>query len=309
MSSGATEPTGVTRAAGAAVRGTRAVLVATLVVAALCAPSRAVAAGPADDGKALFEKNCTSCHTIGGGVRVGPDLKGVTKQVDPEWVRRFIAAPDKMIAAGDPRATALVKQFNGIAMPNLGLAAGQVAAIVAYLEAQGGAAPAVPAGGATGGTKGKGTAAQPVRSNAEEGKNLFTGSIQLANGGPPCLSCHAIAGIGTLGGGALGPDLTGAYTKYGGDRGVASVLTALPFPTMKPIFAGHGLTQREQANLLAFLRAASNGQRPGNAVWRLVLLGVAVAVFGLALALVIWPRRRLVVRRRIAPTYTPTGEE
>ena len=43
--------------------------------------------------------------------------------------------------------------------------------------------------------------------NDEAGKKLFTGETSFANGGPACMSCHN-AGVGTLGGGSLGPDLT-----------------------------------------------------------------------------------------------------
>lgn len=271
-------------------------LVAGLAVAALYSPVHAGAAAPIDNGKALFQQDCASCHSIGGGVRVGPDLKDVTKGSSTAWVQAFIVAPDKVIASGDARATALVKQFHGIKMPNLGLSSDQAAAIVAYLDSQSGAAPTSPSPAGQSAPKG----------NADAGKNDFTGATQLANGGPSCLSCHSIAGIGSLGGGTLGPDLTGAYKKYGGEAGIASVLTGLPFRTMKPLFADHPLTAREQANLAAFLRVASSEQRPSDSLWTLVLFGLAVAAFCLALAFVIWPRRYLVVRRRIAPTYTPT---
>ena len=156
---------------------------------------------------------------------------------------------------------------------------------------------------------GGGTGAPGAASGPSAGKDLFTGATQFTNGGPSCLSCHSIAGIGSLGGGALGPDLTGAYVKYGGDKGMAAVLASLPFPTMQPIFKGRSLTPAEQADLLAFLNQASHAQRPGGAIWKLVLLGLAAAGLGLALAFVIWRRRRLVVRSRIAPTYTPTDKE
>ena len=46
--------------------------------------------------------------------------------------------------------------------------------------------------------------------NAAVGKLLFTGEQSFASGAPPCMSCHS-AGVGVLGGGALGPDLTKTY--------------------------------------------------------------------------------------------------
>ena len=32
------------------------------------------------DGEQIFKTNCVSCHTIGGGRLIGPDLEGVTKK-------------------------------------------------------------------------------------------------------------------------------------------------------------------------------------------------------------------------------------
>jgi len=86
-----------------------------------------------DEGQQLFQTRCTACHTIGGGVRVGPDLKGVTERRDLAWLRRFILGPDQMLKEGDPIARAMLQEF-GIPMPNLGLTAPQVEAIIAYLQ-------------------------------------------------------------------------------------------------------------------------------------------------------------------------------
>ncbi len=246
--------------------------------------------GPAsaDSGQALFQQKCAACHTIGQGDRVGPDLKGVAARRDPAFLARFISVPDKVLAAGDAIATRLLKKYK-VPMPNLGLTDAEVGALVAYLQAQAAGAP-----------KQKPAEAAPPSlppGDPARGKNLFTGATQFAKGGAPCLSCHTIAGIGALGGGALGPDLTRAYTKYGGGAGISSILATLPFPTMRPIFGGHPLTAAEQADLGAFLKQASGAERPGSAVWRLLLLGAGGAAALLALALVAWPRRALAVRR------------
>ncbi|MBI4607901.1 MAG: cytochrome c [Candidatus Rokubacteria bacterium] len=39
------------------------------------------------EGQAIFQEKCVSCHTIGGGRLVGPDLQGVTARRDREWQR------------------------------------------------------------------------------------------------------------------------------------------------------------------------------------------------------------------------------
>jgi len=98
---------------------------------------------PAGSGATLFEQKCTACHTIGGGVRVGPDLAGVTERRPEAWLLQFITAPDKLFAARDPTATALLKQFNQIQMPNLGVTEEEAHALIAHLRSAGGvAAPA-----------------------------------------------------------------------------------------------------------------------------------------------------------------------
>jgi heme/copper-type cytochrome/quinol oxidase subunit 2 len=99
-------------------------------------------AAPSAEGRLLFEQKCTACHTIGQGVRIGPDLQGVTARRSREWLLRFVAAPDQLIAAKDPIVTPLVKQFNQIQMPNLALTEGEVRQLVDYLTVAGGAAPA-----------------------------------------------------------------------------------------------------------------------------------------------------------------------
>ncbi len=87
-----------------------------------------------EKGEKIFQEICTACHTVGGGVLVGPDLKGVTRRRDLAWLRRFILAPDQMLNEKDPIALALFEEY-GIPMPSFGLTEEQVEAIIAYLGA------------------------------------------------------------------------------------------------------------------------------------------------------------------------------
>ncbi len=84
-------------------------------------------------GQAVFETQCTACHTIGQGVKVGPDLQGVTEQRDSPWLIRWISEPDVMLAEGDPIASELLTEYNNIPMPNLQLSSGDVDNLIAYL--------------------------------------------------------------------------------------------------------------------------------------------------------------------------------
>ncbi|MCA9943154.1 MAG: nitrite reductase, copper-containing [Ardenticatenaceae bacterium] len=84
-------------------------------------------------GQEIFTAKCTACHTIGEGVRVGPDLQGVTQQRDPDWLARWITEPDVMLAEGDPTATELLAEHNNVPMPNLQLSSEEVDNVIAYL--------------------------------------------------------------------------------------------------------------------------------------------------------------------------------
>lgn len=87
-------------------------------------------------GQGLFISACAACHTIGEGVRVGPDLAGVTLRRDRTWLERYIQAPQRMIAQGDPVAVALDAQFPVVRMPNLGMSSTDVGDLLHYLGAQ-----------------------------------------------------------------------------------------------------------------------------------------------------------------------------
>jgi hypothetical protein len=105
-----------------------------------------------------------------------------------------------------------------------------------------------------------------------QGARLFMGQASFANGGPSCAACHSIATLPFPGGGSLGPDLTGAYPKYG-PPGLQNVLATLFFPTMAPIFTNRPLTPPEQRDLEAFFQQAAAAQ-PRPLDWQFVLMAV-----------------------------------
>jgi len=106
---------------------------------AAAAPAPAPISAPKlrlDAGRYLFVTRCAACHTIGRGVRIGPDLQGITRVRDHDWLVRFIEKPDQMLADKDSLATELFKKYNGVQMPNLRLGADEVDHLLQFLDAQ-----------------------------------------------------------------------------------------------------------------------------------------------------------------------------
>jgi cytochrome c2 len=248
-------------------------------------------AAMADEGSAVFSAKCSACHTIGKGKLVGPDLKGITSSQSHEWLEKWIMSPSAVIKSGDPTATSLVKQYS-MQMPDLGLSQTDVDAVITYIAAQSGGG----AAGATGTNAAPAAAMKLPPGDAEAGRELFVGNARLKNGGPPCMSCHSISGIGALGGGTLGPDLTNAFKDLGGESGIASFLSSVPTPTMNAVWTKHPLTPQEIANLTAFIKEGAVAQRPLNVLAQLIVLAVIGAIVLVIIAAAYWRRRLRGVR-------------
>ena len=89
-----------------------------------------------DRGKYLFGRDCLACHTIGHGDKVGPDLLGVTRVRDHQWLVQMVQSPEKLLNGSDPIATALLKKYNGVRMPHMWLSDGEVQLVIDFMERQ-----------------------------------------------------------------------------------------------------------------------------------------------------------------------------
>jgi protein SCO1/2 len=92
-------------------------------------------------GEDLFRTRCSTCHTIGKGDvvaleerRIGPDLYNVTQTRNREWLARWLAEPDKMLAEKDPLAMSMLAQYKNIPMPNLKLKDSDVTMLLGYMD-------------------------------------------------------------------------------------------------------------------------------------------------------------------------------
>src|SRR5690349_9417874 len=75
-------------------------------------------------GKMDFESKCFACHSMGHGRKLGPDLAGVTKRRNTDWVTRWLKSPEDMLAK-DADAKALLKEY-GVPMPNQNLSEAEI---------------------------------------------------------------------------------------------------------------------------------------------------------------------------------------
>jgi len=89
-----------------------------------------------DKGKYLFGKQCIACHTIGHGDNIGPDLMGITRNRERQWLVQMIQNPNQLLDAHDPIASVLLKKYKGIRMPSGLVGDIDVNYILSYLESQ-----------------------------------------------------------------------------------------------------------------------------------------------------------------------------
>ncbi|HTY98947.1 MAG TPA: multicopper oxidase domain-containing protein [Rhodocyclaceae bacterium] len=97
----------------------------------------------AAQGKLAFEGKCIACHTVGEGIKVGPDLLGVTRRRSDDWLARWLKSPDAMLKT-DADAKAMLERFK-LPMPDQGLSEIDAARLIGYFhwfDEHGGAAAA-----------------------------------------------------------------------------------------------------------------------------------------------------------------------
>jgi len=246
----------------------------------------------AQDAAAFFKQNCVSCHTIGGGRLTGPDLKDVTTRRDHAWLLRFVSDPKALIDSGDPVATQLFQEARGVLMPTLpGLTPDMVDAIILLIEAESKLEKSQ--------FVGMQVSDRPFTpQDIARGRAIMRGDVPQVGGGPSCLSCHTVRGMGALGGGRLGPDLTKVYERLQGRKGLATWLSAPATSTMQAVFRDTPLDAEEILPVVAYLEDAARQGGEDTGVGRVTFLllglgGAAAVLIGMDGA---WRRRFRAVR-------------
>ena len=90
-------------------------------------------------GEQLYRTRCVSCHSLTGNElagALGPDLLGVIKRRETQWLLNWLQAPDKMLSDKDPIALALYKRYNSLAMPNMRLNKEEALSLLDYIDGE-----------------------------------------------------------------------------------------------------------------------------------------------------------------------------
>ena len=97
------------------------------------------------DAKTEFTKNCATCHHIGGGDKIGPDLANVGERRSEEWLIKYIKYPIGMMQGdeeeegyetADPIAAALWDTYKPQMMAEQELEDDQIKQLLAYIKEQ-----------------------------------------------------------------------------------------------------------------------------------------------------------------------------
>lgn len=160
----------------------------------------------AQEGKDLFQKNCSVCHLIGEGKLVGPDLMGVTQRREKAWIEKFIRNSQEVIKSGDPVAVKLYEEHNKAIMPAFTqLSADEINSIIDYLDKW---QPAKKEVLTVDVNKKKGFKHDEVL----RGERMFYGLIPLEAGGSfNCTNCHNTVTSDTLNWNPSAVDLANSF--------------------------------------------------------------------------------------------------
>lgn len=249
----------------------------------------------AQDVASDFRQNCMSCHTVGGGRLTGPDLKNVGQRKERDWLVRFIVDPRVLIDSGDPYALELMRDARNAIMPALpGMTRARADALLDLIDAESQLEKSQ--------FVGVQISDRPfTAADIETGRRLFLGRQPLKNRGPACISCHSAHGIGALGGGTLGPDLTTIFERYEGRKVLSTWLSAPATPTMQSVYKNAALDAEEILPIVAYFQHTLQRNPDDTATSRLnfVLLGLGGTIVLLGLFDVMWRGRLKSVRRTL----------
>src|SRR3990172_13420786 len=122
------------------------------------------------------------------------------------------------------------------------------------------------------------------------GMEYFQGTRRFENGALPCISCHS-AGVGQLGGGILGPDLTKVYADESKNPLLSAAWINAGSPVMAPVFSNRNVTDEEVAHLRAFFAEQAKTEEKPSSTGTFTIIGLGGFVGILIVFNIIWSGR------------------
>ena len=222
----------------------------------------------ADAPAVMFMNRCAGCHTVGAGVRTGPDLKP-TAAWKMDDLLAAVKRMEKNVGPMSNDEVSTMAQFLRDSGANDRIAKEEARrAIVAMAQLE----PASP----------------------HKGRDLFFGRAPLANRGPNCAACHTVGGQG----GNLGLNLTNVKERFG-DMALVSAIEKPAFRIMTPVYAAHPVTKQEATHIAAYLKGVENDGVVSAAPPPVGAIGGSIAGVIIAFLAVSGIRRRPGIRARL----------
>ncbi len=201
-----------------------------------------------------FVRECSSCHTIGGGKLKGPDLiisinwsaDDLTKAV--KKMEKEVGTMSDAVIAG----IVLLMKDDSLKMR---LAAEEQRLILSR----------------------RALLAPP---DVSAGYDLFWGRRRFHNGGMNCSACHVVNGLG----GTLGPDLSSTAGKLG-EVALISAIEKASYKVMEPHYRTHPVTAQEALHVAAYLAQAPRTAIGAEFSFHLLAVFAAAGLSGAIVAL------------------------
>lgn len=232
------------------------------------------------EGKQLFEKNCTVCHHIGQGKLVGPDLLDVTDRRENAWLVKFIRNSQEVIQSGDPIAVKLFEENKKSVMPSFTqFSDAEINSIIDYLDKWEPAKVEVLTVDVNKKTGFK-------HEEYLRGERLFHGLIPLKNGGSfNCTNCHNTMTSDTLNWNPSAIDLANSFMDPKG----MNIYQSMGVPVsekMQKAHTGIKMDEQEVYYIAAYLSHISSGELAEHKFFPVKLMLFLAFAFLMTLAII-----------------------